>query len=80
MLKSHKLTDVHIDELMQLKPGQNVIDDYTNTDGATNYKLVMVGRKIKSDETDGFLSDIVQSGQSHSVSQDVFHESGEKFA
>jgi hypothetical protein len=36
-----------------------VIDDYTNTDGATNYKLVMVGRKIKSDEMDGFLSDIV---------------------
>lgn len=78
-LKSHSSNEVHIDNLTQLKPGQNVIDDFTNTDGAVDYKLVMVGRKISGTETDGFLKDIVESGQTHSVSSEVFHESGERF-
>lgn len=55
-----------------------MVDEFTNTDDTREYKLVMVGRKIN--EQEGDLRDLVDEGQQHVVSQDVFHESGEKFA
>lgn len=55
-LKSLNANEIHIDELRatggQLKEGQQIVDDYSNTDGTTDYKLVMVGRKIDESETE----------------------------
>ena len=84
-LKSLKSDEVHIDELNlqggNITKGQQVVDDYTNTDDVREYRLVMVGRKIteKEAEQDSFLREIAMSDNQHSVQQDVFHESGEQF-
>jgi len=50
-LKSLKGNELHIDELKakggMLQADQQVVDDLTNSEGAIDYKLVMVGRKVE---------------------------------
>ena len=58
-----------------LKPGQNVIDD----EQSSEYKLVMVGRKVSQDEYEQhqLLADL---DAQHMLSSDIYHESNEKFS
>ena len=58
-----------------------MVDNTTNTDDATKYKLVMVGRKVTAEEQagDAYLETVLD-GAEHGISSEVFHESGEQFS
>lgn len=52
-VQSLKSNQVHISEMLKankLAKGDVVVDEATNTDDATKYKVVMVGRKITTEE------------------------------
>ena len=54
-LESLQSNEMHINELIkknQVAKGDVVVDDATNTDDAVKYQLVMVGRKVTSEEQD----------------------------
>ena len=72
---------MHIKELLksnQLNKGDVIVDDATNMDDASKYKLVMVGRKVSTEEKekDRYLETVLDDSQ-HGISSEVFHESGQ---
>ena len=75
---------MHINQLLEshnLSKGDVIVDDATNTDDAAKYKLVMVGRRVTSEEqeNDRYL-EAVLDGSQHGISSEVFHESGQQYS
>ena len=73
-LKSFSHDEVTVKQLKTqgLKSGQNVVDDEKDSE----YKLVMVGRKVSQDEYEQnqLLADL---DSQHMLSSDIYHESNE---
>ncbi|CDW71473.1 UNKNOWN [Stylonychia lemnae] len=80
-LKSLSVDQIHVDEIDQNKvdvqKGKQVVDD--SLIDSQKYKLVMIGRKVSSTESESLL-DINDASSQHMLSSQVFHESGEKFS
>jgi len=72
---SHDEVTVKQMKTQGLKSGQNVIDD----EQSSEYKLVMVGRKVSQDEYEQnqLLADL---DAQHMLSSDIYHESNEQFS